>query len=63
MGFVGNLAKKGAKKAGKAAVSKAKRKINGGCPGSDDGKHNFKAGKVGKVMVTYCRNPRCGRVH
>ena len=63
----GNVAKAGAKKAGKAVAKKAR----GGCPGSDDGKHSYKAktikkdinGKKVNNRVTYCHNPGCGRVH
>jgi hypothetical protein len=70
MGLVGNLAKKGAKKAGNAALAKAKHKANGGCPGSNDGKHNYGTAKLkdkitGKTYTSpaYCKNKGCGRVH
>lgn len=53
------VAKAGAKKAGNAV----KKKINGGCPGSSDGRHNFKAANLGGHMVVYCRNKGCGRQH
>lgn len=54
---------------GKYIVDKAKHRANGGCKGSSDGKHSFTStvmkdkitGKKG-VRVTYCKNPRCGRV-
>ena len=68
MGFFGNAAKKGTTKAGKAAA----KKIRGGCPGSDDGKHSYKSRMMHEVSkgkkkatgyrVTYCHNPGCGRV-
>jgi hypothetical protein len=67
MGFVKKVAKKTAKKAGNAAVSAAKKKINGGCPGASDGKHSYKTKLVGKTKtyegtpVTWCHNSGCGR--
>lgn len=63
MGLAGKLAKKAGKAAGNAVV----KKVNGGCPGSRDGKHNFKAhtikkdvhGKKVNNTVVYCGG--CGR--
>lgn len=63
MGVIGRTAGNLAKKAGNAAVSKAKHKANGGCPGSDDGKHRYKAERIEGTSVSYCRNKGCGRVH
>lgn len=69
MGFLGNTAKKAAKSAGKAAGNKVKHVVNGGCPGSRDGKHKYGSDKMkdvetGKTYapVTYCKNKGCGRV-
>ena len=67
MGFLGNQAKKGAKKAGRKVV----HKVRGGCPGSSDGKHSYKSklikkdikGKKVNNRVTYCHNAGCGRVY
>jgi hypothetical protein len=66
MGLAGNLAKKAAA----AAAKKAKHKANGGCPGSNDGKHNYGTAKLkdkvtGKTHTSpaYCKNKGCGRVH
>lgn len=67
MGWASKTAGNVAKKAGKAAVSKATHKANGGCKGSDDGKHEFTSARLkdkltGKrgATVTYCR--LCGRM-
>lgn len=63
MGFVGNLAKQAAKSAATSAVSKAKHKANGGCKGSEDGKHLFRGHKIQghDHVVIYCHNPGCGQ--
>lgn len=63
MGFISKAAKKGAKAAGRKAGKAVVKKVNGGCPGSSDGKHNYRAGNLGGHMVVYCRNAGCGRTH
>lgn len=56
MGLVG----KAAKKAAEAAAKKAKHKVNGGCPGSTDGKHKMGSDVINGHRVISCR--RCGRM-
>ena len=69
MGTVSKLAGRVAKAAAAKAAAAAKHKANGGCPGSKDGKHNYRAERMRDVItgkkgfsVTYCRNNGCGRV-
>lgn len=67
MGLAGNLAKKAGKAAAKKAGQSARTAVNKRnphfCPGSDNGRHNFKSEKIDGHPVVYCKNPGCGKVH